>query len=107
MKLQKVGYVLAFIGAVVIFLWGLSFVLKSLPHQEEFYYYGFKAYPFVKGIYLLVSSSVVFWGATLMKEAKTLMKGSIIVSVTSFLSIGGVGFIGGIIGIIAAKRQKK
>ena len=79
-----------------------------LPYQKEYYFYDFKPHLFIKGIYLLILSCLVFFWATLMKERRTLLKGSIIVSVASFLSVGGVlGLIGGIIGIIAAKRQEK
>lgn len=93
--LAKTGSTLSLVGGIIGIVMGLFVFIASFI---------IKAYMFA-GLFILLSAILVIIGSVKMKNKQKCSKWSIVIIIFSLIGGGTIfGLIGGILGIIAAKR---
>jgi len=94
-SLAKTGSTLSLTGGIIGIVLGLFVLISSFV---------IKTYMFV-GLFILLSAILVIIGSVKMKDEQKCFKWSVVIIIFSLLGGGTIfGLIGGILGIIAAKR---
>ena len=106
-KLARLGFIFSLTGGIIGVLSGLALLLLSV-FGAVYRGIGGAAVGTFTGIialYVLITAGLVILGAVWMRTEKRCLTGAIISIIFSVIGAGTIfGIIGGILGIIAAKR---